>query len=261
MSDIISENISENISKKNKRDYKEFCVWDHFNKESIGGEYYSAKCSYYFEKWTRRRPDKLKSHLALYCNNISQDIKLEYLELLVTDNSNKKIKKNENNFAKAVFKKCQMLISFFKNSYRTGTALQEDIINSFIKELEQLETILTLSKKIIQVVENKSSNMALYKVFREICLHVMKIWKNFSGNTNSCKILLTQLRKYSEKTELYDMEYIEDHDIPEIWWTTYLNFYDNNETETDLFSNQQQLENEEDLNIDLETILAEEFQN
>lgn len=36
-------------------------------------------------------------------------------------------------FAKGVFKKCQMLISFFKNSYRAGAALQEDIINSFIK--------------------------------------------------------------------------------------------------------------------------------
>ncbi|CAG8677929.1 13343_t:CDS:2, partial [Cetraspora pellucida] len=74
---------------------KESSVWDYFNKESIGGGHYSAKCSYCFEKWNRGRPDELKSHLALYCNNISQNVKLEYLELLVTDNSNKKFKNDE----------------------------------------------------------------------------------------------------------------------------------------------------------------------
>ncbi|CAG8817556.1 8260_t:CDS:2, partial [Cetraspora pellucida] len=37
-------------------------------------------------------------------------------------------------FAKGVFKKCQILISFFKNSYHAGAALQEDIVNSFIKD-------------------------------------------------------------------------------------------------------------------------------
>ncbi|RIB06628.1 ribonuclease H-like domain-containing protein [Gigaspora rosea] len=36
-------------------------------------------------------------------------------------------------FAKNVFTKCQNLITFFKTSYRAGAALQEDIINSFIK--------------------------------------------------------------------------------------------------------------------------------
>ncbi|CAG8695350.1 7188_t:CDS:2, partial [Dentiscutata heterogama] len=38
-----------------------------------------------------------------------------------------------------------------------------------------------------------------------------------------------------------------------------LNFYDNNESETNLFLNQQQLEEKENLNVDLETILAKEF--
>ncbi|CAG8611160.1 17740_t:CDS:1, partial [Cetraspora pellucida] len=95
MSDIISENISENISKKTKRGYKESSIWDYFNKESIEGKHYSAKCSYCFEKWNRGRSDELKSYLALYCNNILQDVKLEYLKLLVTDNSNKKFKNDE----------------------------------------------------------------------------------------------------------------------------------------------------------------------
>jgi len=41
-----------------------------------------------------------------------------------------------------------------------------------------------------------------------------------------------------------------------------LNFYDDNEIENNLsLSNQQQIEDEENLNIDLEEILNEEFQN
>ncbi|CAG8802903.1 16883_t:CDS:1, partial [Gigaspora rosea] len=46
----------------------------------------------YAEKWSRGRPDDLKAHLALYCDAISQDIKLEYLEILATVNSDKKLK-------------------------------------------------------------------------------------------------------------------------------------------------------------------------
>jgi len=36
-------------------------------------------------------------------------------------------------FAKSVFKKCQTIITFFKTFYHAGAALQEDIIDSFIK--------------------------------------------------------------------------------------------------------------------------------
>ncbi|CAG8716726.1 1679_t:CDS:2, partial [Cetraspora pellucida] len=177
MSDIISENISKNIFKKNKRGHKESCVWDHFNKESI------------------------------------------------------------EDFAKAVFKKCQILISFFKNSYHAGVTLQEDIINSFIKDgglktsvktrwstaWDCCNSIIRLKNSLKNVFKNQSEifqdALNIKNILRnqQFC---MKIWKNFGKNTNSCKILLIQFRKYSEKTEPYNMEYIENHDTPEIWWTT-----------------------------------------
>ena len=48
----------------------------------------------------------------------------------------------------------------------------------------------------------------------------MQTWKNFGGNTNNCRILLNQLRKYSENLSPYDMEYIDNHDIPETWQLT-----------------------------------------
>ena len=89
----MSDTVSENTSKKTKRGRKEANVWDHFNKEPVGDGHYSATCSYCTEKWNRRRPDDLKAHLALFCNSISQDIKMEYLEILSTENSAKKTKK------------------------------------------------------------------------------------------------------------------------------------------------------------------------
>ena len=48
----------------------------------------------------------------------------------------------------------------------------------------------------------------------------MKIWQNCGAKDNSYRILLTQLRKYLENLKPYDMEYVENYDTPELWWTT-----------------------------------------
>ncbi|CAG8526092.1 17921_t:CDS:2, partial [Gigaspora rosea] len=64
--------------------------------------HYSAKCNYCSETWSRGRPEDLKSHLALFCNVIPQDIKLEYLEILASINSSKKIKKYDSSSDKLV---------------------------------------------------------------------------------------------------------------------------------------------------------------
>ena len=57
--------------------------------------------------------------------------------------------------------------------------------------------------------------------FREVCLNAMKVWKNFAnGGKRSCQILLSQLRKYSKYRPPYDMEYADDYDTPEMWWST-----------------------------------------
>ena len=51
----------------------------------------------------------------------------------------------------------------------------------------------------------------------------MKIWSKFGNDSTSCKILLSQIRKYSEYKAPYDMDYIDEHeslDTPELWWTT-----------------------------------------
>ena len=61
------------------------------------------------------------------------------------------------------------------------------------------------------------------EAFRQMCLNAMKIWSKFGNNSISCKILLSQLRKYSENGPPYDMDYIDEDDFldtPELWWTT-----------------------------------------
>src|ERR1700752_3889468 len=98
----MSDTVSENSSKKTKRGRKEDDVWDHFTKESIGEGHYSAVCSYCSEKWSKGRPNELKSHLALYCDGVPNDIKIEYLEILATISSNKKLKKNDGSSGKLI---------------------------------------------------------------------------------------------------------------------------------------------------------------
>ena len=51
-------------------------------------------------------------------------------------------------------------------------------------------------------------------------LTAMKIWSKYGGGENSCRILLSQLRKYSEYKAPYDMTYIDNYDTPELWWST-----------------------------------------
>ncbi|GBC48407.2 ribonuclease H-like domain-containing protein [Rhizophagus irregularis DAOM 181602=DAOM 197198] len=121
----------------------------------------------------------------------------------------------------------------------------------FFQDVEQLHTILAPAKKAIQAVEANSSNMASiflqliqmaveikkisnyfdpnfkknYKkfqdsTFRQMALTAMKIWSKFGSDKRSCKILLSQLRSYGDNEPPYDMEYTDEYDTPELWWST-----------------------------------------
>jgi hypothetical protein len=68
-----------------RRGRKESPVWEHFIKEAIGSGHYSAKCYYCAQTWSRGRPEVLKSHLALVCNEAPLNIKLKYMEMLATE--------------------------------------------------------------------------------------------------------------------------------------------------------------------------------
>ncbi|PKC05262.1 hypothetical protein RhiirA5_421126 [Rhizophagus irregularis] len=55
-----------------------------------------------------------------------------------------------------------------------------------------------------------------------IPLTAIIIWSKFGGNKDNCRILLLLLQSYSDGEPPYDMEYTDDYDIPELWWSTYI---------------------------------------
>ncbi|RHZ81505.1 hypothetical protein Glove_120g3 [Diversispora epigaea] len=54
-------------------------------------------------------------------------------------------------------------------------------------------------------------------VFREIALTAVQLWQNLGHSDNSCKELLSQLRRYEAKLNPFDLTYIEI-DTPQVWW-------------------------------------------
>lgn len=80
----MSSVVSDSTIQEAKRGPKPSHVWDHFIKDSLGFGHYSAKCCFCAASWSRGRPDILKSHLALYCNEVPLNIKTEYIELLAS---------------------------------------------------------------------------------------------------------------------------------------------------------------------------------
>jgi hypothetical protein len=95
MSSVASDTTSDTRNTGEvKRGHKESPVWDHFTKESIGSGHYSAKCHYCAHTWSRGRPEILKSHLALYCNEAPLNVKLEHMEMLATSNTSTNRRQN-----------------------------------------------------------------------------------------------------------------------------------------------------------------------
>ena len=53
----------------------------------MGSGHYSAKCHYCAALWSKEKPETLKSHLALHCNQVPLNIKAEYMEILAIGNT------------------------------------------------------------------------------------------------------------------------------------------------------------------------------
>jgi len=77
---------SDRTIQESKRGHKVSLVWDHFIKELLGSDHYSAKYHYCSLSWGRGKPEILKAHLALHCKEVPLNIKSEYLELLAQGN-------------------------------------------------------------------------------------------------------------------------------------------------------------------------------
>lgn len=95
MSSAISDTSDVQTIQEVRRGRKESYVWDHFFKESLGSGHYSAKCHYCEKKWSRGKPEILKSHLALQCTEAPLGIKRQYMEILATGNTSDTNRRND----------------------------------------------------------------------------------------------------------------------------------------------------------------------
>uniref|UniRef100_U9SXD0 BED-type domain-containing protein n=1 Tax=Rhizophagus irregularis (strain DAOM 181602 / DAOM 197198 / MUCL 43194) TaxID=747089 RepID=U9SXD0_RHIID len=146
-----------------------------------------------------------------------------------------------------------------KTSVKTRWSTAWDCCDSIIHlennlknvNVEQLRAVLAPAKRAVQAIEANASNMfdtdtylvAFFlhpryrdngfqdKIFHQMALTAMKIWSKFGGNTNSCTILLSQLRSYGDNEPPYDMEYTDEYDTPELWWSV-VNMLDINRLES-----------------------------
>ncbi|PKK68928.1 hypothetical protein RhiirC2_781632 [Rhizophagus irregularis] len=78
------------------------------------------------------------------------------------------------------------------------------------------DSIICLENNLNNVLETRKEISRQY-----IPLTAIIIWSKFGGNKENCRILLLLLRSYSDGEPPYDMEYTDDYDIPELWWSTY----------------------------------------
>src|ERR1044072_1561852 len=85
MNSVISD--TPDIQETKRRGQPKSRVWDHFTKVSLGSGHYSAKCHYCAALWSKGKPETLKSHLALHCNQVPLNIKAEYMEILAIGNT------------------------------------------------------------------------------------------------------------------------------------------------------------------------------
>jgi hypothetical protein len=119
MTSTVSDSFDNQNTREARRGHKESHVWDHFFKEPLGSRYYTAKCHYCNQIWSRRKPEILKSHLALYCKKVPLSIKTEYMEMLAvgTTSTNRRQKSDTDSSAELTADKKdkidQALIRFF----------------------------------------------------------------------------------------------------------------------------------------------------
>ncbi|CAG8738690.1 19687_t:CDS:1, partial [Cetraspora pellucida] len=66
-------------------------VWDYVIKgEKVNPRHYKAECFHCEMSWQRGRPYVLRSHLALYCQNVPEDIRRYWVNKLAEENNSHK---------------------------------------------------------------------------------------------------------------------------------------------------------------------------
>ncbi|KAF0468706.1 zinc finger bed domain-containing protein 1-like [Gigaspora margarita] len=145
---------------------------------------------------------------------------IEQLEIILAPaiRTIRAVEAKSSNMASCFLELVKMAIAIKNISNITDINFKKQCIKIYNKYWKQID-ILTYF--LVYFLHPKYRNKGCKdKVFQEICLHAMKIWSNFNNKEDTIRMLLTQLRKYSENLAPYNMEYIENYDTPELWWST-----------------------------------------
>ncbi|CAB5365650.1 unnamed protein product [Rhizophagus irregularis] len=128
------------------------------------------------------------------------------------------VEANSSNMASIFLQLIQMAVEIKKISNYFDPNFKKNCINIFNKRWAQFDTDTYLVAFFLhpRYRDKKFQD----STFRQMALTAMKIWSKFGSDKRSCKILLSQLRSYGDNEPPYDMEYTDEYDTPELWWST-----------------------------------------
>ncbi|GBC40686.2 ribonuclease H-like domain-containing protein [Rhizophagus irregularis DAOM 181602=DAOM 197198] len=147
-----------------------------------------------------------------------QDVEQLHTILAPAKKAIQAVEANSSNMASIFLQLIQMAVEIKKISNYFDPNFKKNCINIFNKRWAQFDTDTYLVAFFLhpRYRDKKFQD----STFRQMALTAMKIWSKFGSNKRSCKILLSQLRSYGDNEPPYDMEYTDEYDTPELWWST-----------------------------------------
>ncbi|CAB5371925.1 unnamed protein product [Rhizophagus irregularis] len=147
-----------------------------------------------------------------------QDVEQLHTILAPAKKAIQAVEANSSNMASIFLQLIQMAVEIKKISNYFDPNFKKNCINIFNKRWAQFDTDTYLVAFFLhpRYRDKKFQD----STFRQMALTAMKIWSKFGSDKRSCKILLSQLRSYGDNEPPYDMEYTDEYDTPELWWST-----------------------------------------
>ncbi|CAB4441379.1 unnamed protein product [Rhizophagus irregularis] len=147
-----------------------------------------------------------------------QDVEQLHTILAPAKKAIQAVEANSSNMASIFLQLIQMAVEIKKISNYFDPNFKKNCINIFNKRWAQFDTDTYLVAFFLhpRYRDKKFQD----STFHQMALTAMKIWSKFGSDKRSCKILLSQLRSYGDNEPPYDMEYTDEYDTPELWWST-----------------------------------------
>ncbi|CAJ0763482.1 17706_t:CDS:2, partial [Entrophospora sp. SA101] len=147
-------------------------------------------------------------------------------------------------WAKNTLQNIQKIITFFRNNYRAGSALRDDIIESLITggylkttvktrwstAWDACESMIHLESSIKSVLEaepeifrnavNVQTDFFKFEIYKNTIKTALTLWKQFGGGAASADILRTQMSLYKNREPPFQERFVESVDNVRNWWNS-----------------------------------------